>query len=151
TPIPDLPAQNPRILALGEKLFYDTRLSHGNTHSCASCHDIGTNGATPKAHDLTPEGRVIPLNTPTVFNAALNFRLGWAGRVRSLEKQAEQILSNPDVMATSRDEVLNKLRSDPETLQQFRDAYGREPELADVLDAIASYERSLLTPGSRFD
>jgi cytochrome c peroxidase len=151
TPIPEAPVQNSRILALGERLFHDPRLSHGNTRSCASCHDIRTNGASAYGHDLTSEGGAIALNTPTVFNATLSFRLGWAGHIRSLESQAEQTLFNPQIMATNREEVLNKLRSDPDTNKQFRDAYGRELELADLLDAIATYERSLLTPGSRFD
>jgi cytochrome c peroxidase len=100
---------------------------------------------------LTPEGRPFPLNTPTIFNAALNFRLNWAGNFRSLESQAERALSNPGIMASSADEVVRKLRADPETVRQFRDAYGREPDVAALLDAIAIYERSLVTPGSRFD
>ena len=85
TPIPAVPAQDPRRLALGERLFNDRRLSHDNTHSCSSCHDIRTNGASANAHDVTPEGRPMALNTPTVFNAGLNFRLNWEGNFRSLE------------------------------------------------------------------
>ena len=150
TPILAVPAQDTRRLALGERLFSDRRLSHDNTRSCSSCHDIRTNGATSNAHDLTPEGRPLPLNTPTIFNAALNFRLNWAGNFRSLESQAEHALGNPGIMASSADEVVRKLRADPETVRQFRDAYGREPDVAALLDAIAIYERSLVTPGSRF-
>ena len=146
-----VPAQDARRLALGERLFSDRRLSHDNTRSCSSCHDIRTNGASNNAHDLTPEGRPFPLNTPTIFNAALNFRLNWAGNFRSLESQAERALSNPGIMASSADEAIRKLRADPETVRQFRDAYGREPDVAALLDAIAIYERSLVTPGSRFD
>ena len=91
------------------------------------------------------------LNTPTVFNASLNFRLNWEGNFRSLEEGAENSLRNPAIMASSADEVVRKLRSDPEMVRQFRDTYGREPEVAALLDAIATYERSLVTPGSRFD
>jgi cytochrome c peroxidase len=54
-------------------------------------------------------------------------------------------------MRSSADEVVSKLRADPEAVRQFRDAYGREPDVAALLDAIATYERSLVTPGSRFD
>jgi cytochrome c peroxidase len=100
---------------------------------------------------LTPEGRPFPLNTPTIFNAALNFRLNWEGNFRSLEGQAEHALGNPGIMASSADEVIRKLRVDPQTVRQFRDAYGREPDVAALLDAIAVYERSLVTPDSRFD
>src|SRR5207244_1477606 len=105
TPIPAAPAQNTRRLALGERLFADRRLSHGNTRSCSSCHDIGANGASSNARDVTPEGRPLALNTPTVFNVALNFRLHWAGTFRSLEREVEHALRNPAIMASSADEV----------------------------------------------
>jgi cytochrome c peroxidase len=151
TPIPAMPTQNPARLVLGERLFSERRLSHDNTHSCSSCHDIQTNGASGNAHDVTPEGRPIALNTLTVFNAALSFRLSWAGSFRLLEQEAEQALRNAALMASSADEVVSKLRADPEAVRQFRDAYGREPDVTALLDAIATYERSLVTPGSRFD
>ena len=151
TPIPAVPPQDPRRLVLGERLFSDPRLSHDETRSCSSCHDIRTNGASANALDLTPGGGSIALNTPTVFNASLNFRLNWEGNFRSLEDHAKQTLSNPAIMASSADEVVSKLRADPESVKQFRDAYGREPDVATLLDAIATYERSLVTPGSRFD
>jgi cytochrome c peroxidase len=150
TPIPAPRAQDPQRLLLGERLFSDRRLSHGNTHSCLSCHDIGSNGASANAHD-TPEGQQVVLNTPTVFNASLSFRLNWEGNIRSLEEGVELTLSNPAIMASSLDEVVGKLRADPEMVKQFRETYGQEPNAAAILDAIATYERSLVTPGSRFD
>jgi cytochrome c peroxidase len=151
TPIPATPTLDPRHLALGERLFGDPRLSHDNTRSCASCHDIRTNGASGNARDLTPEGTPFWLNTLTVFNAALNFRLNWEGNFRGLERHAEGVIRNPSIMASSVDEAVTKLRADPEAVRQFRDAYGRGPDAAALLDAIATYERSLVTPGSRFD
>jgi len=151
TPIPATPVQDPRRVLLGERLFQDPRLSHNDTHSCRSCHDIKTNGASAHARDLTPERRPLALNTPTVFNASLNFRLNWEGNFRSLEDHAEQTLRNSEIMASSAHEVVSKLRADPEAVRQFRGAYEREPDVAALLDAIASYERSLVTPDSRFD
>jgi cytochrome c peroxidase len=150
TPVSAPRDQDPQRLLLGERLFGDRRLSHGNTHSCLSCHDIGSNGASANAHD-TPEGQHMALNTPTVFNASLNFRLNWEGNIRSLEEGIERSLNNPAIMASSLDEAVNKLRDDPEMTKQFREAYGQEPNAAAILDAIATYERSLITPGSRFD
>jgi len=150
TPISTPPAQDPRRVLLGERLFSDQRLSHNNTHSCSSCHDIGTNGASANVHD-TPDGQAIALNTPTVFNVSLNFRLNWEGNLRSLEEGIESSLRNPSIMASSVEEIVGKLRADPEMVRQFRDAYGREPDVAAALDAIATYERSLVTPESRFD
>ena len=64
TPILAVPAQDTRRLALGERLFSDRRLSHDNTRSCSSCHDIRTNGASSNAHDLTPEGRPLAAQYP---------------------------------------------------------------------------------------
>jgi len=81
-------------VALGDRLFHDPRLSYENTHSCNSCHDISTNGAT--APGSMPGGGA--LNIPTVFNAALNFRLNWEGDVRTLEGQVEQALGKPQMM-----------------------------------------------------
>ncbi|WP_312014528.1 cytochrome c peroxidase [Bradyrhizobium sp. AUGA SZCCT0283] len=151
TPLPATLTQDPQRVVLGERLFNDRRLSRDNTHDCSSCHDIRTNGASANRHDVTLNGQLLPLNTPTVFNAGLNFRLNWEGNYRSLEEGAEQILRNPAIMGSSADEVVKKLRADPEMVKQFRDAYGREPDVVALLDAIATYERSLVTPGSRFD
>jgi cytochrome c peroxidase len=86
-----------------------------------------------------------------VFNAALSFRLNWEGKFRSLEAQAEASLENPGVMGAGVYEVVRKLRADPDTVRQSRAAYGHGPDRVSLLDAIASYERTLLTPGSRFD
>jgi cytochrome c peroxidase len=151
TPIPAVPVQDPRRVMLGERLFSDPRLSRNNTRSCSTCHDIRTNGASANAFDVTPEGKPLALNTPTVFNASLNFRLNWGGNFRTLEAHAERILRSPTIMASSADEAVGKLRADPEAVRQFRDAYGREPDVAALLDAIAVHGRSLVTPDSRFD
>src|SRR5262249_30278956 len=147
TPIPAPPALNPQQVALGDELFHDRRLSHANARSCGSCHDVRTNGASAAAQDLTPEGKPLALNTPTVFNAALSFRLNWEGDFHSMESDIEHSLGHPNIMASSVEEVLTKLREDPKMVTQFRDAYGRDPDREAFLDAIATYERSLLTPG----
>jgi cytochrome c peroxidase len=84
---------------------------------------VRTNGASSKAHDQTLAGEPLHLNTLTVFNVAL--------------------LRNPAIMASSLEEAVRKLRWDPQAVKQFRNAYGREPDVATLLDAIATYERSL--------
>jgi cytochrome c peroxidase len=151
TPVPLPPVADPVKLALGERLFADRRLSRDRSRSCLSCHDLSTNGASSNQIDEAFDGSKLPLNTPTVFNAALSFRLNWQGQPRSLEAQAEALLENPSVTGTSIDEVVGKLSADPDTVRRFRAAYGHGPDRASLLDAIATYERSLLTPGSRFD
>jgi cytochrome c peroxidase len=151
TPIPAPAKLDPLRVSLGEQLFHDARLSHDNARSCGSCHDTHTNGASANAQDRGAQGLLLPFNTPTVFNAALNFRLNWEGNIRSLEREAEEGLRNPAAMASSAEEAVVKISADAAMVQRFRDAYGRAPDAAALVNAIATYERSLLTPGSRFD
>ena len=149
TPIPVPAGLDPRRVTLGDQLFHDPRLSHDNTVSCGSCHDTSTNGASANARDLDANGSPLLFNTPTVFNAALNFRLTWEGNVRTLESEAEGGLRN--FMGPSVEEAVAKISADPAMAQKFRNAYGRALDAAALMDAIATYERSLLTPGGRFD
>jgi cytochrome c peroxidase len=151
TPIPAPSPTDPLKLALGESLFEDSRLSHDGTLTCSSCHDIHTNGADDGRRKLARDGSKLPFNILTVFNAALSFRLNWEGNFRTLEAQTQSSLENSANMATSVDEVLEKLNADPNVVSRFRRAYGRPPDRTGLLDAIAIYERSLVTPGSRFD
>ncbi len=151
TPIPPAPDADPRKLALGARLFNDPRLSHDGSRACVTCHDVSSNGADANERDTAMDGSPYQFNTSTVFNAALSFRYGWEGRFRTLEAQVESSLNNPLLMGTSVDEVLVKLRSDDELAGLFREAYGHAPDRDSLFNAIATYERSLLTPGSRFD
>ncbi|MEQ9609338.1 MAG: cytochrome c peroxidase, partial [Kiloniellaceae bacterium] len=119
--------------------------------SCNSCHDLATNGATAAVLDEGLDGSPLPLNSLTVFNAALSFRLSWEGNFRSLEEQAAASLTNPNIMGTTFDEVIAKLASDPAMVSRFRAAFGHPPDTASLLRALADFQRQLLTPGSRFD
>jgi cytochrome c peroxidase len=151
TPIPSPPAADPRKLAIGERLFGDPRLSGDGKLACSSCHDLQTNGASDDRRTTAHDGSKLTFKTLTVFNAALNFRLNWEGNYRAIEAQAESSLENPANMRTSVSEVVAKLNADPEMVEQFRAAYGNSPDRTNFLDALATFERSLLTPGSRFD
>jgi cytochrome c peroxidase len=151
TPIPAPPDADPLKLALGERLFADPRLSVDGSRACLSCHDIRTNGADAKRYDKGVDGSQLSLNTLTVFNAALSFRLNWEGNYRTLETQAAGSLESPEIMGTKIARIVRKLSAEPAMERQFGAAYGHGPDRTSLLDAIATYERSLLTPGSRFD
>ncbi|OAF10252.1 cytochrome-c peroxidase [Bradyrhizobium centrolobii] len=148
TPIPQPPPADPRKLALGERLFNDSRLSADGRLSCASCHDLRTNGAD---EGRRPADASEPLDTPTVFNAALSFRLTWEGRFRTLSAQAEASIDNPLNMQSSVADVVRRLGEDPVLSAEFRAAYGHDVDRDSFLDALVTFERSLLTPDSRFD
>ncbi|MDQ0392139.1 cytochrome-c peroxidase [Labrys monachus] len=151
TPIPSPPAADPRKLALGESLFADRRLSHDGRLACSSCHDIRTNGALSRVSGTANAGAKMAFDTPTVFNAALSFRLNWEGNQRSLQSQAEASLKDPGGMAAGMDEVLDRLKAASDVASRFNEAYGHPPDRASLLDALEIYEESLVTPGSRFD
>ena len=137
--------------ALGERLFHDVRLSHDNVRSCASCHPLDSGGMDGRARAITPVGTLNARNTPTVFNVALNASLNWDGVAHTLEAHAESVLLNPNVMNTTWPELLAKLRADGGYLAAFDTTYRQRPNQANVLDALASFERSLITLDSRFD
>src|SRR3954469_18724621 len=106
TPIPEAVITDMQKVRLGERLFGDKRLSHDNSRSCLSCHDLRKNGASAVRLDLGPDGSSLPLNTPTIFNATLNFRLGWEGKLDTFGSDIRMALENPQIMATSLFEVL---------------------------------------------
>ena len=151
TAIPNNPPANPQRVALGARLFSDPGLSSSGKISCASCHDLRTNGASEVRFDQSASGMLTTVNTPTVFNATLSFRLDWRGNVRSLEEQADTSLRRRDIMSSTPAQVMAALGTEPGMMQLFRSAYGRPPDWASVLDALATFERTLLTPDSRFD
>jgi cytochrome c peroxidase len=151
TPVPrDVPLAADKM-RLGEKLFHDVRLSRGDAMACASCHRLADGGDDDLARSPGMHGKLLDFNTPTVFNAALSFRLNWRGNFRSLEEQIEAVLYDPDLMNTSWEELLPKLRADESYRATFDAIYGSALEPAHVLDALATFERSLITPDAPFD
>jgi cytochrome c peroxidase len=151
TPIPPPPDADPSKLALGEELFRSPLLSRDQTHSCASCHDVRSNGADSVQHAVGADDQPLDLNTPTVFNAALSFRLNWEGDRRTLESQAAWALNSAPGLGTKMSDVLSRLNGNAGIAHRFVVAYGHNPDEASLLDALATYERSLVTPDSRFD
>ncbi|HEY2570968.1 MAG TPA: cytochrome c peroxidase [Solirubrobacteraceae bacterium] len=151
TPIPAPPPEPPDRVRLGELLFADPRLSGSGTRACSSCHDLATNGADGRRRGLGTDGSDLPVNTLTVFNAALSFRNNWTGDRRSLEEQAAWSISNPKIMGGSLDLAAKRLAADPAMARAFASAFGGPPDGARILDALASFERTLVTPNSRFD
>jgi cytochrome c peroxidase len=151
TPIPQPRPMDVAKVALGERLFKDKRLSVDLSRSCHSCHELADNGATHGVADRALDGSPLAFNTSTIFNAALSFRFGWQGEFRSLESHVAATLQNPSIMGSSIPQVVSRLSADPELVRQFQSVYGRGPDERNLLDAIATFERTLVTTGSRFD
>lgn len=150
-PIPDSLRVSPRIAELGQMLFRDPRLSANGAVSCATCHDMGKGGADGLSHSPGFAGKLTGVNTPTVLNAALNFKQFWDGRADSLEAQIDVVIENPVTMGAKWQDVVARIARDEKYADAFRRNYKDGVTKANIIDAIASYERTLITPNSRFD
>ena len=149
-PLPTDTTLDQRKIDLGRKLFVDVRLSKDNTVSCASCHDFSHGGADPRPRSVGAGGAIGGANAPSVFNTGLNFRQLWNGSAGSLEEFLDRLIKNPKVFDSSWPEVIAKLRQDTPLASQFRAIYTDGITSQSILDASATFTRSLLTP-SRFD
>lgn len=147
----EAPAIVPSKVALGEALFNDPRLSGDGARSCATCHDIEANGATGARFDRSPNGAALEFNTPTVFNAALNFRLNWQGNFSVLQDHARSLIHNPNVMGGDMDTIVQALGSDPAIGDLAEAAYGAPLDENNLVDALAAYQQSLVLVDSPFD
>ena len=150
-PLPAAPRQNPLRVELGRQLFNEPRLSVNGNLSCASCHRMETGGADNKAFSIGSNGQPVPINTPSVFNASLNFRQFWDGRADTLEAQIHEVVQSPAEMGSNWEHVVQTLASDPTYKAAFTNAYPDGVTMGNVQNALASYERTLLSANSRFD
>ncbi len=151
TPVPAASRVDPRVAALGRALFGDPILSRNDRLSCSSCHDLSTNGASTARFDTGDDGHALRVNTPTVFNSVLDWRLDWHGDAGTLQDQAELSLRDPDLMGADPAAVVRRLRRSATYRRRFGVAFGRNPDWPGIVDAIAAFETTLVTPGGRFD
>lgn len=138
--------------ALGFALFHDTRLSVDNTVSCASCHALETAGVDNHQYSHGVDDQLGGVNAPTVYNAVYNFVQFWDGRAETLADQAAGPPLNPIEMASeSFDQIIAKLNADKKFAKEFKAVYPDGFTQANITDAIEEFERTLITPDSRFD
>lgn len=152
TPLPVIIDIDTSKVALGFKLFNDKQLSADNTISCASCHDLSHGGVDnlPLSFGINHEQG--SRNAPTVLNSGFNYRQFWDGRVATLEEQIDGPFLNPKEMATSWETIIKTLSASPDYRSLFNEIYGKKDITpVEVRDAIATFERALITPNSRFD
>lgn len=147
-PIQALPAVQTNMdkVVLGRRLYFDPILSGDGTISCATCHSLDHGGAEPRAVSTGINSQSGPINSPTVLNAGFNFRQFWDGRAADLREQAEGPVENPLEMGTTFAEAIERIRGDEWYVERFGALYGGEITKQNITDAIAEYERSLVTP-----
>lgn len=144
----------PALVALGQALFFDPRLSATHSISCASCHYPGLGGADNSPFAAGFHGQRGGRNSPTVYNAVFNFAQFWDGRAKDLVEQAGGPLVNPVEMASTPADVVAEIRSLPGYAKLFAAAFPGEKDpatLANAQKAIAAFEATLTTPNAPFD
>lgn len=141
--------QNPLVL-LGQKLFFDTRMSGTGTRSCASCHSPAYSYAEPRWVSIGDDGRLGRRNSPGLLDVAFLPRLMWDGRFQSLEQQAFGPFQSGE-MGIPIDEAARRANGDPEYASLFRAALGGFATPPAMAQALAAYQRTLVTGLSRVD
>jgi cytochrome c peroxidase len=137
---------------LGQKLFFEPRLSGDGTVACATCHDPARAFTDGRPVSVGIHGRVGQRNAPTVLNALYNKHQFWDGRATMLEQQAALPITNPFEMgSTSIGDAMSRIASDKDYQTQFTQAFGRDVNEQDLLSAIAAYEQTLTSFDAPFD
>ena len=150
--IPPASPLTPAAVALGENLFFDVRLSGDGTVACASCHDPARAFTDGRPVSVGIHGRAGQRNAPTVLNALYNKTQFWDGRVVTLEQQAALPITNPFEMGSSSvADAVSRISGDKDYQAQFMRAFGRGVNEQDMLRAIATYERTLVSFDLPFD
>lgn len=154
--LPPLPAGRAEMLTqgkidLGKKMFYDQRFSFSGKTSCASCHIPEHGFSDFTARGFTSFGAPLQRNTPTVLNAVYQTSQFWDGRAASLEEQASDVYHAKADNNIEIGDALAKVKADPAYVADFQRVFGAEPTAEAFCQAIACYESTMLSGGTRFD
>ena len=150
-PIPlDIEVNQPKA-ALGESLFFDTRLSSNRQVACISCHKIDTGGDDGLVVGISSSAERHIINTPTIFNSLFNFRQNWSGSVRSLNEQIERSIRSKHAFNNNWDDIVTLLSEDTKLVSEFNQVYAEGLNKSNIIDAIVEFEKTLITPNSPFD
>ena len=138
-------------VALGKQLYFDGRLSKNGAISCAFCHNPGTGFADARQFSIGAFGTAGGRQSPTVYNTGFNTFQFWDGRAGSLEEQAIGPIHNPVEMAETHHTVVPKISKIPGYQKQFQLIFGGGASLQHIAEAIAAFERTIVSQNSSFD
>ncbi|MES2523167.1 MAG: cytochrome c peroxidase [Gemmatimonadota bacterium] len=156
---PHAAAATAERVALGQRLFTDSRLSGDEGMSCASCHSAARAFTDGRVRSMARSRHVTMRNTPSLINAGLQVGSFYDLRTTYLEDQVAAVVSNPQEMHGSLERTAERLRADAGYREQFRVAYGALGDAdsgsatssQNIRSAVAAYLRSLQALNSRAD
>jgi cytochrome c peroxidase len=149
-----IPATNLNYAAkveLGKQLYFDGRLSKNNQVPCAACHLPATGFADARQVSIGVGGAIGDRQAPTIFNTAYNHLQFWDGRAGSLEEQVLGPIQEEDEMAETIENVVKKIGRSKGYQHQFREVFGTGVNMQGIAEAIAAYERTVVSTNSDFD
>lgn len=152
TPLPtNIPYDKEKAM-LGKQLYMDTNLSKDGKVSCNTCHDLKRYGVDNEIFSIGADGVLDePFNSPTTFNSVFNFVQFWDGKAKNLADQAKNPFINPKEMALKDEaEVVKRVEANAKYKASFDKIYG-QITMQNITDAIAEFEKTLITPNSPFD
>ncbi|RFM24153.1 MAG: cytochrome-c peroxidase [Candidatus Thermochlorobacter aerophilum] len=153
-PAPPIPANNPltvKKVELGRRLFFEKKLSSNGKVSCSSCHLPERAFSDTLPTSVGVSGRAGLRNAPSLTNVAYNGSYFWSGGALSLEAQAISAIENKEEMNGQFPEIIAWLTADASYRQLFEEAFQSPPTFLNILDAIAAFERTLISGNSRYD
>lgn len=154
-PIEIIPAAvitNPDKVELGKMLFFEPRLSKSGFISCNSCHNLSIGGVDALPTSIGHNWQEGPINSPTVLNAEYGLAQFWDGRAKDLKEQAGGPIANPKEMGFTHELAVDTVRSMPAYQARFEKVYNaKEVSIDMITDAIAEFEKTLVTPNAPFD
>lgn len=151
-PITAPKVKDARLVELGSKLFFDPRLSKSGFISCNSCHNLSMGGTDNLKTSIGDHWQQGPINSPTVLNSGMNIAQFWDGRAADLKAQAGGPIANPGEMASTHEIAVSVLQSIPGYVKEFKAVFHTDKiDIDKVTLAIAAFEKTLVTPDSRFD
>ncbi len=140
------------MVELGKKLYFDPRLSKSGFISCNSCHNLSMGGTDNIPTSIGDKWQQGPINAPTVLNSSLNIAQFWDGRAADLKEQAGGPIANPGEMGFTHTLAIKVLETIPGYVREFKQVFGTPKiDINQVTLAIAEFEKTLVTPNSRFD
>lgn len=152
TPLPTSIPYDKEKAMLGKQLYMDTSLSKDGKVSCNTCHDLKKYGVDNEIFSIGADGVLDePFNSPTTFNSVFNFVQFWDGKAKNLADQAKNPFINPKEMALKDEaEVVKRVEANAKYKASFDKIYG-QITMQNITDAIAEFEKTLITPNSPFD
>lgn len=150
-PLPDTLTYNRAKANLGKKLFFEPGLSKDRSVACVNCHHLPGSGADTLPYSSVVANAEGEINAPSVLNARYHFTLMWDGRAKTLKQQVALALSNSNEMASSIRYAVRYLKTRSDYREEFNRLYRSGITEETLADAIAEFEKALVTPHARYD